>query len=440
MQSTSLINLKKPAYEDDVDVFVLSNNFQVLDDWLKENVIARHNEMFQDFVLKGLQPETTTGVPIHDCDTQWDEISPGAGVAIVLDTFDYKQGTGCLKINMEANAGVGILASKAVSSLDLRSAKSIKLWVKSNINTNAGDYSLLLSKNSLSQNPVVSLPFPSLVANSWTLVNLPLSDPSILTNIISVGVKMNVDKGVCSLWVDYINGVKLDTTISSGIAYIGGTRIVKDASTHAFGDNKETYVYIDNKGTYHYKEIAIGASEPIQPINTLKLARVITSSYHILEVIDIRNMSSHFVSPTLTDGQVTESKLATDSISTSKLKNSAVTSAKISTDAILSSHIKDQQVTGQKLKDADVSLGTGANGTKAGKLDAEFHTFTVRGNYDSYNPEDVINHTLNRTPKGFFLVNADKPVQLYSSGTLWSPSRLYLKGTTANTKVTIMVF
>lgn len=439
MPTTSLINMQKPSYDEDADIAVLNSNFQLIDEWLLDNVINRHADMYNDFVVKGLQPATTTGVSIHNCDTLWDEINPSAGVSVLLDTFDYKQGSGCLKINMDSSAGVGILASKAISPIDLRDASSVRLWVKSNINTNAGDYSLLLSKNTMSQNPVATLSFPALVANTWTMITLPLSTPSTLTDIISVGIKMNVDKGICSLWVDYINGVDLDSTISAGTAYIQGNRIVKTDTILSFLENKETYVYMDKTGKYILKETAIGGTEPLQPVNSVKLARVITSSFNVSEVVDIRNMSALVVSPTLTDGQVTESKIATDAISTSKLKNSSVTSAKIAVDAIISSHIKDQEVTGQKLKDADITL-TSVDGTKAGKLDAEFHTFTVRGSYDSYNPEDIITHTLNRIPKGFILVNTDKPVQLYSSGTLWTSNRMYLKGTATNAKVTIMIF
>ncbi|WP_064198972.1 hypothetical protein [Brevibacillus brevis] len=440
MQTTSLIKLAQPSYDDDADISVLNSNFQMLDEWLRFNVIQRHDDMFNDFVLNGLQPATTTGTIIHDCDTLWDEINPSAGVSIVLDTFDYKMGIGCLKINMDSSAGVGILASKAVSSLDVRTCSSVRLWVKSNINTNAGDYSLLLSKNAMSQTPIKDLPFPALVANTWTLITLPLNDVSLLQGIISVGIKMNVDKGICSLWVDHINGVDLDTTISSGIGYIGGYRIVKNESTHTFGDNQETFVYLDKDGTYIFKAIAIGGSEPAAPINAIKLARVITSSYNVTEVIDTRNMSPLVVSPTLSDEQVTESKLATDAVSTKKLKNSSVTSVKIATDAILEHHIKEQQVTNEKIKNADIGLGNVANATKAGKLDAEYRTFTVRGSYDSYNPEDIIAHGLNRIPKGFLLVNTDKPVQLYTGNSLWTNTHMYLKGTTPNAKVTIMIF
>ncbi|RNB52672.1 hypothetical protein EDM57_21025 [Brevibacillus gelatini] len=440
MPNTSLINMSLPSYDDDADIAVLNSNFQMLDDWLKDNVISRHDDMFNDFIINGLQPSTTTNVLVHDCDSLWDEISPSSGITVVLDTFDYKQGSGCLKINMDSNAGVGILASKALSPIDLRDTTGIKLWVKSNVNTNAGDYSLLLSKSPMSQQPIVTLPFPALVANSWTLITLPFSDVSELYDIISVSVKMNVDMGICSLWIDYVNAINFASTISSGTAYIKGHRIVKPEVLHTFSENKDTYIYLDVNSDYIFKEVAIGGNEPLMPPDTIKIARVITSSYNIIEVIDLRNMSAMVVSPTLTDGQVTESKLATDSVSTNKIKNNAVTSVKIATDAILSYHIKDSQIINAKLKDGDISLGNGTHASKAGKLNAEFRTFTVRGNYDSYNPEDVIAHGLNRIPKGYLLVSTDKPVQLYSGNSLWTNTHIYLKGTTANAVVTIMIF
>jgi hypothetical protein len=441
MQNTSLLNLLKPEYDDDADVKVLSDNFQIIDDWCRTNVIQRHDDIFEDFVLRGLQPSTTDGVVIEDCDTLWDEITPSAGVTVLLDTFDYKMGNGSLKINMDATAGIGILASKAIYPIDLRSTSSVKLWVKSNIDTNAGDYSLLLSKQAMSQNPVKNLPFPSLIANTWTLVELPLGDVTNLTDIISVGIMMNVDKGNCSLWVDHINGVDLDTTISNGIAYIKGFRVEKNDEIMSFAPNRETYVYLNSSGTYIFREVAIGGSAPTPPPDSISLARVITSSYNIVDVIDTRNMSAVVVSPTLTDGQVTESKLAPDSVSTTKIKNNSVTSPKIAVDAILEHHIKDQHITNRKIKDADIDIGNATSGTKAGKIDAEYRTFYVRGNYDAYNPEDVIPHNLNRVPVGFVVVYSDKPVQVYDSGrSQWTNTHIYLKGTTPNTKVTVLIF
>lgn len=440
MNYTSLINLSKPSYDDAADVEALSSNFQLLDDWLTENVITRHDDMFNDFVLHGLQPSTTAGVIVQDCESLWDEITPSAGVSVVLDTFDYKQGNSCLKINMENSAGVGILASKAISPTDLKGIPFMKLWIKSNVNTSAGDFSLLLSKKAMSQSPSATLPFPALIANAWTLIKLPLTNSSDLFDIISVGIQMNVDKGASSLWVDYITGVQFNSVISSGVAYVQGHRISKADTSHLFTENRDTYVYIDAQGNYQYKEVAVGGTEPNLPVNSIKLAKVVSNSYNITEVADLRNMSAIVVSPTLTDGQVTESKLATDSISTSKIKNSAVTSVKIATDAVLTHHIKDSQVTGLKLKDGDISIGSGNHASKAGKLDAEYRTFTVRGSYDSYNPEEVIAHGLNRVPKGFLLVNTDKPVQLYSGNSLWTNTHMYLRGTAPNAKVTIMIF
>ena len=66
-------------------------------------------------------------------------------------------------------------------------------------------------------------------------------------------------------------------------------------------------------------------------------------------------------------GKVTESKIATDAVTTSKIKDSNVTESKIATDAVTTSKIKDSNVTESKIatdavttskiKDSNVTYG-----------------------------------------------------------------------------------
>ncbi|MGG0793850.1 hypothetical protein ABE137_07565 [Brevibacillus laterosporus] len=437
--TTPLLKLKEIGYEDDVDVMDLTFNFQVIDDWLDRNVIGRHSDLYKDYVVEGLLPATTTGVRIHDCDSIWDEIASPTGVSLQKDTVDFKSGVASLKINMLENATIGLLASASIYPIDLSTTKTIKLWAKCNVNTNVGDFALVLSDAPLAANHKKKLNFPSLIANTWTLVELPLGTNNQLKNIISVGTLMQVDKGACILWLDYINGVNLETTISNGKAYIQGNRIVKPLIPHTFSPYRETYLFIDKLGNYIFKEVPVGSSQPSTPDDSLLLAKVLTSSYEIIEVIDKRNLSAFEVSPTLADGQVTESKIASNAVTSSKISNNSITSSKVVQDAILNHHIKDQVVNNQKLRDADISLGTVSDGTKSGKLNAEYRSFTI-GKYDSDYFEEEVPHELNRVPKGYILVRSDKAVQIYDGYSLWTNKKIFIRGNNPNTKVTIMIF
>ncbi|TPG68893.1 hypothetical protein EEL31_10370 [Brevibacillus laterosporus] len=437
--NTPLIKLKEIGYEDDVDIVDITKNFQTVDDWLSHNVVERHVDLYKDYVVEGLLPSTTTGVRIHDCDSVWDEIASPTGVSLLKDTVDFKSGVASFKINMLENASIGLLASTSIYSIDLTTTKTIKLWVKCNINTNEGDFALVLSDAPLVANHKKKLNFPALIANTWTLVELPLGTNNQLKNIISVGTLMQVDKGACILWLDYINGVNLETTISNGKAYVQGNRIVKTSTQRTFSSYRETYLFIDREGNYIFKEVPVGSSQPTTPDESLLLAKVLTSSYEIIEVIDKRNLSAFEVSPTLADGQVTESKIASNAVTNSKIGNNSITSSKIVQDAVLNHHIKDQVVNNFKLRDADISLGTVSDGTKAGKLNAEYRSFTI-GKYDSDYFEEEVPHELNRIPKGYILVRSDKQVQVYDGYSLWTDKKIYIRGNNPNTKVTIMIF
>ncbi|QDX94761.1 hypothetical protein EEL30_22220 [Brevibacillus laterosporus] len=437
--NTPLLKLKEIRYEDDVDVLDITKNFQTVDDWLGRNVVERHADLYKDYVVEGLLPSTTTGVRIHDCDSVWDEIASPTGVSLQKDTVDFKSGVASLKINMLENASIGLLASTTIYPIDLTTTKTIKLWVKCNINTKEGDFALVLSDAPLAANHKKKLNFPSLIANTWTLVELPLGTNNQLKNIISVGTLMQVDKGACILWLDYINGVNLDTTISEGKAYVQGSRIVKTSMQRTFSSYRETYLFIDRKSNYIFKEVPVGSSQPTTPDESLLLAKVLTSSYEIIEVIDKRNLSAFEVSPTLADGQVTESKIASNAVTNSKIGNNSITSSKIFQDAVLNHHIKDQVVNNPKLRDADISLGTVSDGTKAGKLNAEYRSFTI-GKYESNYYEEEVPHELNRIPKGYIIVRSDKPVRIYDGYSLWTDKKIFIRGDNPNTKVTIMIF
>lgn len=147
-------------------------------------------------------------VIVEDCEDAWDE-SVDPDVTSELDTTDKKVGAGSVKLAVAAGASAGdILATEAITSLNIANAYQIALWIKCSVNTEAGDLQLLLDNDAKCVSPLETLNIPALVAGEWTRVALTLATPASLTAIISVGLKYTVDIGACNIWLDDITAVK----------------------------------------------------------------------------------------------------------------------------------------------------------------------------------------------------------------------------------------
>jgi len=156
----------------------------------------------------GIKDASNIDVVVENCEDAWNE-SIDPDVTSELDTVDYKVDAGAVKLTVAAGASAGdILATEAISSLNITNAHSIALWIKCSVNTAAGDLKLLLDDTANCASPLETLNIPALVADTWTRVILPLSSPGSLTALISVGLKYAVDIGACVIRLDDITAVK----------------------------------------------------------------------------------------------------------------------------------------------------------------------------------------------------------------------------------------
>jgi len=80
----------------------------------------------------------------------------------------------------------------------------------------------------------------------------------------------------------------LSSTTASGIAYVNGSRVVKDSTAKEYTASKWTWVDLSSTGTYTYSEVAIGGSEPSVATNSIRLARVSSDATTISSVSDER--------------------------------------------------------------------------------------------------------------------------------------------------------
>lgn len=139
---------------------------------------------------------------IHSCNDTWNEQAIGG---VTLSTTTGKDGNAARATTV--GVGVSILMSEAIS-VDLSAYKTILAWVRSGVNTSAGDLQLLLDDTANCASPLETLNLPALLANTWTRVLLNLSNPAALTALISIGLKQAVDLADSTFDIDDVRALK----------------------------------------------------------------------------------------------------------------------------------------------------------------------------------------------------------------------------------------
>lgn len=167
-------------------------------------------DLDSDFkALLSLEYVKRTGINhlIEDCDVVWTELVDGDVVA-TADTDIKKQGGASLKLDVGTFATAGdILATEAISEVDLFDSDTLEVWIYSSTALDAGDIQVLLDDTAQCASPVESLDVPATDAATWTRHRISLANPGSDAAVISVGIKMAVDKGKFDLYVDDIRVV-----------------------------------------------------------------------------------------------------------------------------------------------------------------------------------------------------------------------------------------
>ncbi len=156
-------------------------------------------EVWQEQLFIALGDYSSTVV--EDCEDAWNE-QVIANVTSTLDTTDFKVGSGSAKFVVAAGFVTGVAGSEVIPSTDLSTRTGISFWVKSSIDLAANDIAILLDDSVNCGSPLETLNIPALSAGVWTRVALNFATPAALTAVISIGWRVNVDKGACSIWFD----------------------------------------------------------------------------------------------------------------------------------------------------------------------------------------------------------------------------------------------
>ncbi len=184
---------------------------------------------------------------IEDCEDAWNELVDG-DVTSTLDNTDFMFGSGSAKLVVATGAGASdILATEAISSTDISGYDTASLWIKSTVALSSGDLQLLLDDTANCASPIETIDIPAISADIWTRVDCTLAAASSDTAIISIGIKMVVDKGAFTLNIDQVEAVGYNDAMSDAI-------VSSAESGYAVYFNSGTRVY--------YIDIPEGLSNP----------------------------------------------------------------------------------------------------------------------------------------------------------------------------------
>lgn len=130
---------------------------------------------------------------IENCESVWTELVDG-DVTATRDTSIKKLGNASLKLVVASGASANdILATEAMSSLDLTDCDTLEIWVYTGATFAAGAIQVLLDNTAQCASPVESLDIPATTAATWTRHSISLANPQSDGAIISVGIKMITD-------------------------------------------------------------------------------------------------------------------------------------------------------------------------------------------------------------------------------------------------------
>lgn len=77
----------------------------------------------------------------------------------------------------------------------------------------------------------------------------------------------------------------LTSTLSAGVAYVIGRRVVVAAAANTYTASQDTYVDLSNTGVLTYVAVALGAAAPAVTANSLRLQKVVTDATAVTSVV-----------------------------------------------------------------------------------------------------------------------------------------------------------
>lgn len=146
---------------------------------------------------------------IEECDAVWSE-KVDTNVTASADD-DLRGGETWLKLDVAAAAAAStLLATEAITVLDLRDCTEVEFSVYSTVALAASAMQLLLDNTAQCASPVESLNWPATSASTFTRHIVSLANPPNDGTVISVGVKMMSD-ATATFYIRNIRAVRADS-------------------------------------------------------------------------------------------------------------------------------------------------------------------------------------------------------------------------------------
>ncbi|MBA7576580.1 hypothetical protein ES708_18421 [subsurface metagenome] len=144
---------------------------------------------------------------LEDCEDKWDEAAGvNPGVISEVDPVDKKKGKNAVKLIVTAGVAAGeILATELIDEIDMHLDTGLKIWVKCDKACADGDLQILLGTDPGCATTPKAVNIPILEAGVYKECTIDLTDAPAA--VVSVGIKMVVDKTECTIRLDDLRRV-----------------------------------------------------------------------------------------------------------------------------------------------------------------------------------------------------------------------------------------
>lgn len=156
------------------------------------------------FDLHCINLKDTTSELLLGCEVAWDA---QVNVTTAQEATIIAEGTYSASIAPAAAFTTGLLATKAITSIDITGYHGLGFYIRSSVALQPNDLSILIDETATCASPEETMPIPiALAANKWYWIQTNFTNATLATRdaIISVGLQANRDFGAATIYIDGI--------------------------------------------------------------------------------------------------------------------------------------------------------------------------------------------------------------------------------------------
>lgn len=140
---------------------------------------------------------------LSSCDSVW---TASANVTAATEGTIKLVGTNSAKLTIAAGFTTGLAAYVNFTGVDTTTYNYVHFWIRSSINTLAGDLRLAIDDTNACASPLTYYDVPALTANVWTQVEVAIGSGSNAA-VLSVGLDVVTDNGAQIVYIDNVLAV-----------------------------------------------------------------------------------------------------------------------------------------------------------------------------------------------------------------------------------------